>query len=96
MTAKAPAHKPWEVYRREGPRWRLLEPGWAGSLDDVELAYILHKLQSDDALSFWWGFRPQTKRRPIESIRAIAMHGSSEIRGVNVKLARGRVPVLVA
>jgi hypothetical protein len=96
MVAKTPASRPWDAYRREGCCWQLLIPGWAGSLDDEELAYILHKLQEDDALSFWWGFRPGTKRRPIEAIKAVAMHGSPEVRGNNIRLARGHVPVLVA
>jgi hypothetical protein len=93
---KPPAQKPWTIYRREGQRGRLLEPGWAGILDDAELAYILSKLQADDTLSFWWGFRPGTKRRPVEAIRAVAMHGDPDVRGVNVKLVRRRAPLLVA
>jgi hypothetical protein len=94
VVAKPPAPKPWTIYRPEGPRWRLLEPGWPGQLDEDELAYILHKLQGDDALSFWWGFRPGTKMRPIEAIKAVAQHGDPDVRGINIKLARGRLPVL--
>jgi hypothetical protein len=96
MTAKAPAPRPWDIYRREGQQGRLLEPGWAGSLDDAELLYIVDRLQADPALAFSWGFRPGTKRRPAEAIRAVAMYGNPDVRGNNIKLARGHVPVLVA
>jgi hypothetical protein len=81
--------KPWHAYRSE-PNWKLLEPGWAGCLDDDELAYIQDRLKTDDALSYWWGFRPGQRTRSAEAIRRIAMRGDSEIRANNVKLARTR------
>jgi hypothetical protein len=81
--------KPWHQYRRE-PQYRLLEPGYAGQLDDGELAYVQARLKADDALSFWWGFRPGQKRRAEAAIQRVAMDGDPETRGNNVKLARVR------
>ena len=87
--------RPWEAYRSEGSEHgqdrlhhKLLQPGWGGQLSDDELDFILTKLQADPALSYWWGFRPQTKRRPIEAIKTVAMWGSPDIRSENVKLVR--------
>jgi hypothetical protein len=87
--------KPWDAYRRESSgegqgrlHHKLLQPGWGGTLDDTELQFVLSKLQADPVLSYWWGFRPQTKRRPIDAIKAVALHGNSEVRGDNVKLVR--------
>jgi hypothetical protein len=79
--------KPWYRYRRE-PNWKLLEPGWGGQLDDSELAFIQAKLNADEALSYWWGFRPKTKRRPVEAIKAVAMRGDPDVRARNMKLVR--------
>jgi hypothetical protein len=90
-----PKDRPWDKYGKEsrGQRqdrlcWKLLEPGWGGELTDDELQFILSRLQSDEALSFWWGFRPRTKRRPLEGIKAVAMWGDPEVRARNVKLVR--------
>jgi hypothetical protein len=87
--------KPWDKYgkgsRSQGQdrlSWKLLQPGWGGELADDEFQFILSRLQSDEALSFWWGFRPRTKRRPIEGIKAVAMWGDPEVRARNVKLVR--------
>lgn len=91
IVAKTPSRpqqdRPWHKYRKE-KGWKLLEPGWGGQLADEEVAFILSKLQGDDALSYWWGFRPQTKRRPAEAIKAVAMWGDPAVRSVNVKLVR--------
>jgi hypothetical protein len=87
VTAKSQPSRPWHKYRKE-KNWNLLEPGWAGTLDDDEIQFILNKLQADSVLSYWWGFRPQTKRRPLEAIKAVAMWGSSDVRSENVRLVR--------
>jgi hypothetical protein len=79
--------KSWHAYRSE-PNWKLLEPGWAGTLDDDELTFIQVHLKSDDKLSFAWGFRPGQKMRSEAAIRRIAMHGDPNSRATNVKLAR--------
>jgi hypothetical protein len=81
--------RPWHAYRSE-PNRKLLEPGWAGSLDDDELGYIQEHLKADDKLSFAWGFRPGQKMRSEAAIRRIAMHGDPDCRATNVKLARTR------
>jgi hypothetical protein len=84
---KSQQARPWHCYRKE-KQWKLLQPGWAGTLDDDELQFILSKLQVASVLSYWWGFRPQTKRRPLEAIKAVAMWGSPDVRSENVKLVR--------
>ena len=79
--------RPWRKYQGE-PDWKDLIPGYAGSLDDDQLARIQEALRRDDALSYWWGFRPGQKTRSAEAIRRIAMSGNPEVRAENVKLAR--------
>jgi hypothetical protein len=93
QSSKEGKDKPWHQYSREAQH-RLLEPGFGGSLDDDEVVYILDRLKSDDALSFWWGWKPKAKSRAVEAIRRVAMSGSSEVRSLNVKLVReaGRRP----
>ena len=63
---------PWllELYK-EG----LLEPGWAGELDDVELAYIKSELRKSASLRRKWGFRPSAKRFSESRIQDVAMNG---------------------
>jgi hypothetical protein len=81
-TLPKPKNKPWDKYRQSEPQGRLLEPGWAGAVDEEELLFIQSKLQSDDALSFWWGFKPRTKRRPVEAIKAVALLGDPDVRTI--------------
>ena len=71
------ANDPWllELYRE-----KLLEPGWAGELDDVELAYIKSELVKSPSLRRRWGFRPSAKRLSEARIRAVAMYGASRKR----------------
>lgn len=59
-----------EYYRKS-----LLEPGWAGELDDVELKYVRSELIKSRSLKRRWGFRPSAKRVSEGRVRAIAMHG---------------------
>jgi hypothetical protein len=84
------AVKPWHKYRGKTGKLssKLLEPGWGGQLADDEVEFILSRLLSDPQLAYWWGFRPQTKRRSLEAIKAVAMWGSPDIRAENVKLVR--------
>jgi len=56
---------------------KLLEPGWAGDLDDVELEYIKSRLRESPSLRRRWGFRPSAKRLSEQRIRAVAMDGVS-------------------
>ena len=63
---------PWllELYKE-----KLLEAGWAGELDDVELEYIKSELQKSPSLRRKWGFRPSAKRFSESRIRDVAMNG---------------------
>ena len=54
---------------------KLLEPGWAGELDPVELAYIRSELRRSASLRRKWGFRPSAKRLSEHQIRARAGDG---------------------
>ena len=66
------ANNPWLLnFYKEG----LLEPGWAGELDDVELQYIKSELRKSPALRRRWGFRPSAKRLSESGIRDVAMNG---------------------
>jgi len=66
------ADNPWLLqYYREA----LLEPGWAGELDDVELEYIKSELRKSPSLRRKWGFRPSAKRLSEGRIRDVAMNG---------------------
>jgi hypothetical protein len=56
----------------------LLEPGWAGELDPVELAYIKSRLRESASLRRRWGFRPSAKRLSEKRIRAVARDGLSK------------------
>ena len=66
------ANDPWqlEMYK-EG----LLEPGWGGDLDAVELEYVLSELKKSPSRRRRWGFRPSAKRLSRSRIRAVAMYG---------------------
>jgi hypothetical protein len=59
-----------EYYRRS-----LLEPGWAGDLDNVEFAYVKSELTKSRSLKQRWGFRPSVRRLSEGRIRAVAMYG---------------------
>jgi len=66
------ANNPWLLqYYREA----LLEPGWPGELDDVELEYIKSELRKSPSLRRMWGFRPSAKRFSEGRIRDVAMNG---------------------
>ena len=58
-------------------RKKLLEPGWAGELDSVELEYVKSELRRSASLRRRWGFRPSAKRLSEFRIRAIARDGLS-------------------
>ena len=59
---------------------KLLEPGWAGELDDVELAYIRSCLRQSPSLKRKWGFRPSAKRFSESHIRAVARDGLPAVK----------------
>jgi hypothetical protein len=56
---------------------KLLEPGWAGELDSVELEHIKSHLKQSPSLRRRWGFRPSAKRLSESRIRAVVMYGVS-------------------
>jgi len=59
---------------------KLVEPGWAGELDTVELAYIKAQLRQSRLIRQRWGFRPSAKRFSDKHIRAVARDGLSAIQ----------------
>ncbi len=67
---------------------KLLEPGYWGSLEDVELQIIQSALQNNPKLSFAWGFQPVQKSRAPDAIRRVAMWGDPKDREVNTKVIR--------
>jgi hypothetical protein len=56
---------------------KLIEPGWAGELDDGELEYIKSQLRKSSSLRRRWGFRPSARRLSESHIRDVAMNGIS-------------------
>ena len=59
-----------EFYKR-----KLLEPGWAGELGAVELAYIKSQLRESPSLKRRWGFKPSARRLSEKRTRTIAIDG---------------------
>ena len=70
--------------------YRLLEPGWAGELEDDQVAYIRSALHDDPELAYQWGFKRSTKRFNTDIIRRIAEKGDADHRMVNVHLVKGQ------
>ena len=71
--------------------YRLLEPGWAGELEDDQVAYIRKALHDDPHLAYRWGFKRSTKRFNDDVIRRVAEKGDADHRTVNVHLVKGQV-----
>ncbi len=53
----------------------LLEPGWAGEVDDVEVAYIKSQLKKSGWLKRRWGFYDRAKRISKKRIIEVARNG---------------------
>ena len=70
--------------------YRLLEPGWAGELEDDQVAYIRAALHDDPDLAYQWGFKRSSKRFPTDIIRRIAKRGDADHRTVNVHIVKGQ------
>jgi hypothetical protein len=70
--------------------YRLLEPGWAGELEDDQVAYIRAALHDDPDLAYEWGFKRSSKRFPTDIIRRIAKRGDADHRTVNMHLVKGQ------
>ena len=80
---------PWHVYQRE-QNWKLLIPGWGGSLSEEELSFIVEHLENNAGLRLWWGMKGSWKRVPLEVVRRIALSGSEDSQSHNRRLARPR------
>jgi hypothetical protein len=91
LAKPAKVTRPWEKYASD-LMGNLLEPGYAGVVDDAELAYVRGKLQDDPALRLWWGMRPAWRRVPEEVVRRIAMEGDPDSQAHNRILARPHKP----
>jgi hypothetical protein len=92
MTTAKPPARPWHKSRGQpgSLRWKLLIPGWGGSLSDDELAFILEHLQEDLSLRLWWGMKPSWRRIPEEVVKRVAMEGDPDDQALNRRLARPR------
>jgi hypothetical protein len=89
VTKPREAEKPWMLYKKgEGSRYKLFEPGYAGTLDDKELERLQQALSTDPDLARVWGWRPAMKRRAAVAIERVAMYGSPDDIALNRKLVR--------
>ena len=79
-----------KIEKKHVKDYRLLEPGWAGDLEDDQVAYIRTALHDDPDLAYKWGFKRRTKRFTDDLIRLIADKGDADHRMVNVQLVKGR------
>ena len=79
-----------KIEKKNVKDYRLLEPGWAGELEDDQVAYIRTALHDDPDLAYKWGFKRRTKRFTDDLIRLIAEKGDADHRMVNVQLVKGR------
>ena len=64
----------------------LLHPGWAGELDNDELAYIKSALQRSNKLRTAWGFPRGERRLTKAGITAVALWGREDDKGHNAEL----------
>jgi len=63
---------------KKKPQSKLLEPGWAGQLSDVEIEFIRRELRRSPTLWRRWGYKKAMVRGvpiPASTIRRIAIHG---------------------
>ena len=79
-----------KIAKKNVKDYRLLEPGWAGDLEDDQVAYIRTALHDDPDLAYKWGFKRRTKLFTDDLIRLIAEKGDADHRMVNVQLVKGR------
>ena len=56
---------------------KLLEPGWAGELNNEEYDYIKENLKANPQLKTRWGFVVGRRKLSEERIREVAMNGAS-------------------
>ncbi len=55
---------------------KLIEPGWSGPIDNVELAFIKEKLRKSQRLRTKWDFPKGSGRLSNKKILRVAMHGT--------------------
>ena len=67
---------------------KLLQPGWAGELDDGELASIMAALRESNRLRTAWGFPAGERRLSEDGVKAVAMFGSPDDPARNSALVR--------
>ena len=82
------SHK--KLKKRGTMDYRLLEPGWAGELDDEQIAYIRNALYNDPDLAYQWGFRRASKNFSDDMLRRIAARGDAKHRMINAHLVKGQ------
>jgi len=69
---------------------KLLEPGWAGQLDDAEAAYVADQLTKNKALRTLWHCRAVTHRRKISPEMAKTI--TEKLSGIGAGQNDGRGP----
>ena len=79
-----------KLTKKSARDYRLLEPGWAGELEDDQVAYIRTALHDDPDLAYQWGFKRSAKRFSSDVIRRVALKGDANHRMVNVHLVKGQ------
>ena len=57
---------------------RVLIPGWAGNIDDEEVAYIITQLKKRPALREKWGFNRESEKFSAKSIKRLAEQDESK------------------
>ena len=67
--------------------FRLIEPGWAGEVDEREVAYIRDQLEHDMIMRRVWGFKQNAKRFSTAAIERVSEFGTSKASD-NRKLVR--------
>ena len=79
-----------KLNRKAARDYRLLEPGWAGELEDDQVAYIRDALHDDPDLAYLWGFKRSAKRFSTDIIRKVALRGDANLRTVNMNIVKGQ------
>jgi hypothetical protein len=79
-----------KLTKKSARDYRLLEPGWAGELEDDQVAYIRTALHDDPDLAYQWGFKRSAKRFSSDVIRRVALKGDANHRMINVHLVKGQ------
>ncbi len=68
-----------KLTKKSARDYRLLEPGWAGELEDDQVAYIRTALHDDPDLAYLWGFKRSAKRFNSDIIRRVALKGDANL-----------------